>query len=145
MTESAAAPRPGPMPENLLDQEFWANCSARKLCFQRCKSCKTWRHLPRLMCASCGSPQWEWQESSGRGHIYTWTVTHQAMLPAFAAETPYAAVIVELEEGVRMVSGVQGIALDEIEIDLPVEVTFMAISEDTNIPVFRHRGQSAQQ
>jgi len=65
------------------------------------------------------------------------------MLPAFADEVPYAAVVVELEEGVRMVSGVQGIALDDIEIDLPVEVTFMAISDDANIPVFRHRGPSA--
>jgi len=143
LTESAALPRPGPMPDTLLDEEFWAFCSDQKLCFQRCKSCETWRHLPRLMCASCGSPEWEWLESSGRGHIYSWTVTHQAMLPAFVDEVPYASVIVELEEGVRMVSGVQGIALDEIEIDLPVEVTFMSISENASIPMFRHRGHTA--
>jgi len=65
------------------------------------------------------------------------------MLPAFVDEVPYASVIVELEEGVRMVSGVQGIALDEIEIDLPVEVTFMSISENASIPMFRHRGHTA--
>jgi len=144
VTESAALPRPAPMPDTLLDKEFWGFCSDRKLCFQRCKSCKTWRHLPRLMCASCGSPEWEWLESSGRGHIYSWTVTHQAMLPSFADETPYAAVVVELEEGVRMVSGVQDIALDELEIDMPVEVTFLSISEDTSIPVFRHRSPAAR-
>lgn len=131
------------MPDTLLDQEFWAFCSERKLCFQKCSSCGIWRHLPRLMCAGCGSAEWEWLESSGKGHIYTWTITHQAMLPAFADEVPYASVVVELEEGVRMVSGVEGIALDEIDLDLPVEVTFRAISEDMNIPVFRHRGDSA--
>lgn len=131
------------MPDMLLDEEFWANCAKHKLCFQRCKSCSLWRHLPRTMCAKCGSADWEWSESSGRGHIYSWTITHQASLPSFADKVPYAVVVVELDEGVRMVSGVEGIALDEIELDLPVQVSFLAISECMSIPMFRHRNATA--
>lgn len=143
MTKHSTSHRPAPMPELLLDEEFWGFCSDHRLCFQCCKSCSTWRHLPRSMCAACGSPEWEWLESSGRGHIYSWTITHQAALPSFADQVPYAVAVVELEEGVRMVSGVQGIALDEIEIDLPVEVAFETISEDMSIPIFHHRVSAA--
>ena len=90
------------------------------------------------MCASCGSDAWEWVESSGRGEVYSWTITHQATLPNFAEDVPYAVVVVELEEGVRMVSSVRGIALEDLSLGLPVRVEFEQISDDMAVPVFGH-------
>src|SRR3546814_12553085 len=73
--------------------------SNRRLCFQQCTGCGRHRHVPRYMCPFCGSPDWEWQESAGRGKVFSWTVTWRAMHPAFADQLPYATVVVEMDEG----------------------------------------------
>ena len=130
-------PRPVPQAEIALDEQFWAHCNEERLCFQRCRDCDTWRHLPRHMCARCSSPDWEWAESSGRGRVFSWTVTHQAGHPAFASDVPFAVVVVELEEGVRIVSLLRDHPLDAIELGLPVEVFFDRVSDDCVLPVFR--------
>ncbi|MCR9096399.1 MAG: Zn-ribbon domain-containing OB-fold protein [bacterium] len=138
MTDSpAAAPRPGPRAETLLDDEFWQHCTQERLCFQVCDDCETWRHLPRMMCAQCGSAKWAWQQSAGRGHLYSWTVTHQAMLPQFASEVPYVVAVVEFDEGVRMVSQLRGVETDELEIGIPLELYFERFEDGFALPMFR--------
>jgi uncharacterized OB-fold protein len=91
------------------------------------------------MCAKCGSPEWRWSPCSGRGRVYSWTVTHRALHPAFADDVPYAVVVVELEEGVRMVSGLRGLPPEQLELDLPVEVELEPVSDEVAIPFFRPR------
>ena len=132
-------PKPLPRPDDELNAQFWQHCAQQKLCFQRCVSCGTWRHLPRVMCAQCASPDWEWAESSGRGRLFSWIVTHQAPIPAFAEEAPYAAIVVELEEGVRMLSQPRDLGLEELKLDLPLEVVFERVSDDVALPYFRPR------
>jgi len=140
----AAATRPGPRAETLLDDEFWQHCTQERLCFQVCDDCETWRHLPRMMCAQCGSAKWAWQQSAGRGHLYSWTVTHQAMLPQFASEVPYVVAVVELDEGVRMVSQLRGVETDELEIGIPLELYFERFEDDFALPMFRPRTSNPQ-
>jgi uncharacterized OB-fold protein len=141
----AKAPlRPLPRPEG-LGAEFYAHCARGRLCFQRCDACGRWRHLPRHMCAECGSPTWRWAESSGRGRLHSWTVTHAPLHPAFAAELPYVVAVVELEEGVRMVSGVRGVAPEQLALDLPLEVYFEPVAEGVRLPYFRPAPQTGGQ
>ena len=130
--------KPIPDPQDELHAQFWENCAKEKLCFQRCTGCKLWRHLPRAMCPGCGSPSWEWAESRGLGRIFSWTVTHRAALP-FKDEAPFAVVIVELEEGVRMVSRTVDLEPADLALDLPVEVVFERVSEEMALPFFRPR------
>ncbi len=132
-------PRAAPRPEG-LDAEFYAHCASGRLCLQRCRACGSWRHLPRPMCAGCGSPDWEWRASSGRGRIYSWTVTHRAPHPAFAAETPYVVAVVELEEGVRLVSRLRDLPPERVALGLPVEVAFELVSDEIAVPCFRPAG-----
>ena len=89
-----------------LAGEFYGWCQKHELRFQRCTACGAWRHVPRELCASCGSWDWEWARSSGRGTVFTWTVAARAMHPAFQDAVPYAPVVVEMEEGVRILSRV---------------------------------------
>lgn len=138
MSEKNSIPeKPAPQPENALDEAFWSHCARERLCFQVCTSCKTWRHMPRVYCARCGSDAWDWQPSSGRGRLYTWTITHQPTLPQFAADVPYVVAVIELEEGVRMVSHLRGVTPDELEIDLPVVLEFERLNDDVALPMFR--------
>ena len=117
--------------------EFYNFCKQHELRFQRCKGCGAWRHVPRDMCAKCGSPQWEWAKSSGKGKVFSWTTVMQPMSPQFADVVPYSPVVIELEEGVRMVSWLMDVAPDDISIGLPVEVVFDDVTAEVTLPKFR--------
>jgi uncharacterized OB-fold protein len=117
--------------------EFYDWCGKNELRFQKCTKCGTWRHVPRPMCANCHSLESEWVKVSGKGKIYCWTVVHQALDPAFASEVPYAAVIIELDEGPRMISWVTGISPDKLKVGMPVEVWFDKVTDDVTLPKFK--------
>lgn len=117
--------------------EFYKFCSEHELRFQRCKDCSTWRHIPRDMCAKCGSFEWEWARSSGKGTVFSWTTVTQPMMPQFADKVPYSPVIVELEEGVRMVTWLTDVKPDELKLGLPVELVFDDVTPQTSLPMFR--------
>ena len=130
-------PKPLPRPQDPIEQEFWNRCQDGYLYFQRCGSCSTFRHLPRYMCAKCGSPEFSWERSTGKGTLFSWTVTHQALHQAFAEDLPFIAAVVELEEGVRMATRLIDCDRDTLELDLPVELDFEPISPEFRLPVFR--------
>ena len=102
---------------------------------QRCSDCGTLRHLPRYQCAECGSTAYEWAHVTGRGTLYSWTVTHQIFHPAF--DVPFVAAVIELDEGVRFVSQLIDADPAQLELDAPVRVTFKRVTDDFQTPVFR--------
>ena len=108
---------------NGLGSEFYERAAATGvLHLQRCATCSTWRHPPRILCAACGSADWSWQPSAGRGRVFTWTVTHRPTDPAFAEHLPYAVLVVELDEGPRVVGNLVNLAPSELRLDLAVRV-----------------------
>jgi uncharacterized OB-fold protein len=117
--------------------EFYKFCKAHELRFQRCTDCGTWRHIPRDMCAKCGSFNFEWARSSGRGTVFSWTTVTQPMLPQFAPLVPYAPAVIELDEGVRMVSWVTDVKPDDLALGMPVEVVFDDVTPEVTLPKFR--------
>lgn len=135
MTETAHA-KPLPAMEGLA-KEFYEYCRRRELRFQRCGDCGAWRHVPREMCAACGSWRWEWAPSSGRGTVFTWTVVARALHPAFQNDAPYAPVVIEMDEGVRLLSQVVDCAPNELAIGMPVEVVFEDVTAEVTLPKFR--------
>ncbi len=137
MSERLAIPRPIPTPQpGSLNAQFYEHCASGALRFQRCSGCGTWRHLPRIMCARCGSDVWSWELSSARGAVYSWTVTHQALYPAFVDETPYIVVVVELAEGVRLVGRLYDLPPGDLVIGLMVQVRLAPVSEHVALPYF---------
>ena len=93
---------PIPAPTLHPDNEgFWEGVKREELVFQRCKACGNWLHPPRPMCPKCRSVDKEWSSSSGKGTIHSWVTYQEAPHPGFKA--PYSVVLVELEEGVRLV------------------------------------------
>jgi len=116
---------------------FYDYCKQHELRFQRCSDCQTWRHMPRESCRHCGSFNWTWERSGGTGKIFSWTVIHRALHPGFNDEIPYAAVVVELDEGVRVVSHVVDLDIADLRIGLPVEVVFEDVTPDTTLHKFR--------
>ncbi len=131
--------RPGfPLPVPSEDSApFWEYLQQGELRLQRCLDCATFAHPPRQMCGSCGSFEREWALVSGRGTVYSFVVTRQAIHPAFEGHTPYATVVVELEEGPRLTTNLLDVPVDDIEIEQPVEVAFVAVTEEVSLPLFR--------
>lgn len=139
MTETPDYPRPLPRLRGFA-ADFYAYCRQHELRFQRCADCGRWRHVPRDMCAACGSFDWEWARSSGKGTLFSWTTTMQPMMPQFADLVPYSPVVVELEEGVRMLSWLVDVDADDFALGLPVEVVFDDVTPDVTLPKFRRAG-----
>ena len=122
-----------------LNAEFYAYCAAGELRFQRCTVCGTWRHPPRARCAVCGSDQSEWALATGDGKVYSWTITHRAIDPGFADEVPYAVVVVEMDEGPRLVGNLRELAPSELSLGLPVQVVFEKVSSQVALTHFGPR------
>jgi uncharacterized OB-fold protein len=129
-----------PLPR--IDEEsrgWWEALARHELYVQRCRDCGTKRLYPRALCTACLSSATEWVRATGRGSVYTFTVTHQNQAPGFREELPYVLAIVELEEGPRLMTNVVGCAPDALRIGMPVEVVFEDATPDVTLPKFRPR------
>ena len=126
---------PLPIP-NEETQAFWDYCKAGELRAQRCTACNTLRHPPRPTCAECGSFDFEWVRLSGKGTIYSYEVSHQAVHNALEGLTPHTAILVQLEEGPLFTSNLLE-GDDRVAIGLPVEVAFEPVTEEITLPKFR--------
>lgn len=125
-----------PRPAITHDTRFWfEGAKDGKLLIQRCATCAELRHPPRPMCPYCRSLEWDAIESSGRGTVYSFVVTHHPQVPAF--DYPLPIVLVELEEGTRLVSNLVDVDPERIEIGTAVEVTFVRFDDDLTLPQFR--------
>jgi uncharacterized protein len=89
------------------------------------------------VCPECHSLDLQWQQAAGTGVVYSYALLHHPQNPAF--EYPLPAVLVELDEGVRMVSNMVDVDPHEICIGMPVEVAFEPTADDFAVPVFRPR------
>ncbi len=125
-------PRPGPD-----TQEFWDGCRRHELRLQRCAGCRRVRFPPRPACPACGSLRFDWFTASGRARVFSWTVVHRPTLPAFEPLVPYAAGIVELDEGVFMVGQIRGSDPTAIRVGLRVQVEFDDVAADVALPHWR--------
>ena len=88
------------IPENDSEwrEHFKLARANHRLMLRACKACGLMRYPPSHGCPWCMSLEWEWKPVSGRGHIYSYEVVHHAIQPGFKEWTPYAVVLVELDE-----------------------------------------------
>jgi uncharacterized protein len=130
--------RPVPTSDNAMWAAFYAHCARGELRFQRCEQCAGWRHPPRPMCPRCHSARWEWVAATGRGRVHSWTIVHQAFHPAFAADVPYAILLGEMEEGVRLIARLSKADMPNarLALDLPLKVEFEPVSNVIALPTF---------
>ncbi|MFD4337085.1 bifunctional MaoC family dehydratase N-terminal/OB-fold nucleic acid binding domain-containing protein [Streptomyces anulatus] len=119
---------------------FWAGVAEHRLLVQRCTDCATLR-LPWLPgCNACGGAEWDTVEAGGEGTVFSHVVMHHPPFPAFGPTGeggPYAVALIELAEGVRIVSNVIGVPYDKVRVGMPVQLEFLRTDPDLELPVFR--------
>jgi uncharacterized OB-fold protein len=102
---------------------------------QRCLDCERFQFYPRILCCHCGGRRLEWRAVSGRGRVASYTVVHRAVSAAYA--TPATILLVDLDEGPRMMSSLVGDDAAAVQVGDAVSVEFQPWSEGVALPVFR--------
>jgi uncharacterized OB-fold protein len=117
------------------DQDFfWEGVDLGELLAQECLGCGKLRHPPSPMCATCRSPEWKPRRLSGRGRIRTWLVSHH---PSQPDPEPQLVILVDLEEGLRLVSNL--VDPENVRIGAPVVLEFCEV-KGKRLPIFRSVG-----
>jgi len=135
-------PKPVPYP-SIETQFFWDKVNEDELWVQRCIDCGGKPYFyPRFFCPTCLGTNVEWFKTSGKGKLHTYMINHRAP-PAFADEAPYAIAVVELDEGVKMMTNIHGIEImpENLVLDMPLEVTFEEIAPGRKIPYWKPAGR----
>jgi uncharacterized OB-fold protein len=121
--------------QTLLSEPYWTGCREGKLRLQQCDACEQYQFYPRIFCSHCGHRELSWRAVSGRGRIASYTVIHRPISDAYPA--PSVIVLVDLEEGPRMMSSLVDTDPESVSVGAAVSVDFDAWSEEISVPVFR--------
>ena len=130
--------KPIPVPQGESD-EYWNKAKEGELWLRNCNSCGNPYFYPRDISPCCFSKDTSWIKASGKASLYTYAIVHRAPHPGFAQDAPFVVAIVELEEGPHMPTN---IVIDDptpenLQIGMPLEVTFVDISEKIALPKFK--------
>jgi uncharacterized protein len=136
MPETATAPqKPIPVADE-ASEPFFQGAMEGRLMIMRCTSCGTARIPSRTHCDNCLSPDFTWEQASGRGKVHTFAIMHQKYHPAFFDELPYNLAMVELDEGPRLSTNIVGAKNADIRVGMSVVVDFEKY-DDVALPKFR--------
>lgn len=134
--------RPYPVPDRDT-APFWEAASQGRLVLPRCQACRRFHFYPRAICPHCGSERLEWAPASGRGAVHSFTVVHRPP-PGFEDLAPYAVALVDLEEGVRMMTQITGCEPGAVRIGMAVEVAFRDGPREMQLPFFTPTQKEAE-
>jgi uncharacterized OB-fold protein len=119
---------PAPTP-TVETQAFWDAASQGRFLIPRCTSCGKAHWYPRALCPFCFSDKTVWEEASGKGRIYTYSVMRRA-------PEPYAIAYVTLEEGPTMMTNLVQCDFDALRIGQAVKLVFSPTEGGPPVPTF---------
>ena len=130
--------KPLPVPD-ADTRAYWEGLREGRLLLQHCRACGGVQFYQQAICRACGSEEIEHRPASGRGRVHSFSVVHRAPGPAFRNDVPYCVLLVELEEGPRMVSSLTGGDPMAVSFDMEVELVCERQDEKITLPRFRPR------
>lgn len=109
------------LPASGPDLEFQAHVEDGRLWLQTCEDCDTAIFMPRIICPHCGSLGLAWHPASGLGTVYSRTVLYGRPKPGDTRPSRHALVLVDLDDGPRMMSRLPDTDPDDITIGMRVK------------------------
>jgi uncharacterized protein len=140
MADQAPYPLPQPTP---YTAQFWDACQRERLEIPVCQRCDHLFLPGGPVCPKCWSQNLGYRTVSGRGAVFSYVTYHRTYHPAIPA--PYVVAIIELDEGVRLVSNIIGCEPGSITIGMQVEVIFESAANtepDFILPRFKLIGEN---
>jgi len=131
MTDAATRTRMEP-PEDPELQTFWDGTRRQELLIPHCTDCGRAFWYPRITCPACLSENIDWRASAGAGEVHAVSVMHRV--------TPYAVVLVDLDDGVRLMSNIVGVDAVDVTVGMRVRLTWEALSDGRHLWLFEPGG-----
>jgi len=122
-----------------IAKPFWDATKEKRLLLQWCRRCERAVFYPRDFCSHCAGASLSWKDASGDGVVYAVSIMHRPGNPMMAPEVPYAVAIVELKEGVRMLSNLVHCDPGEVHVGMSVQVTWAPLADGRHLPLFEPR------
>jgi uncharacterized OB-fold protein len=132
--ERPPKPRPAPIADH-DSAPYWQALHDGKLLVQRCRDCGEVQLYPRDRCLGCRGPV-DFEEASGRGTVYSFTVIRQNYARPFRDWIPYVVALVDLEEGPRLMTNLVDCDPEAVEVGMAVVARFEVVSDDAGIALF---------
>jgi uncharacterized protein len=134
---------PLPDVDDPVMRPFWDGAREGRLLLQR-EVGSTVCHWPPKPLYWKGGGRLEWFEASGRGHVHTWVVGHEPFLPAFRHLLPLVMVVVQCDEGPRLVGYMVDVLPQDMRFGLVVRVVFKRLTDRVTLPLWTpERGATA--
>jgi uncharacterized OB-fold protein len=111
----------------------WEAAARHRLTIPFCGDCGVAQWPPRTNCLACRSFEMEWREVEPRGTLFSYFVAHKPLHPSVASEVPYAAGVVALAAGVKMLGRLVGVEHADIRIGMPLRVRFVRRAADVTL------------
>lgn len=137
----SVAQKPLPVADPVT-KPFWESVRRGAMELQRCNGCQQFIFYPRGICPHCLSDDLTWERAQGTGEVYAFTIVYRHPNPAFQGDIPYVVALIELTEGVRMLTNLVDVAADPtvVRVGMPVEVVYDAVTDEITLPKFRPAG-----
>lgn len=129
--EQALRPRIG---VNKDTKFFWDGLKGGKLLIQHCQNCDQLQHPPGACCKHCQSFDLDAIESRGRGKIHSFVRMHHPIEPPFEAGHPI--ILVQLEEGTRIIAGLINSTPEQVRIGERVKLTITRCDDEVTLALF---------
>jgi uncharacterized OB-fold protein len=138
MAQRQVLPQPGWVP---AAEPYWFAAKRRELTLQQCRNCGAHRWPISSACYNCQSPDSTWVPVAGTGRVFSYT---WADFPPPPDGKDRNITVVELDQTdgpdpVRMISWVIDVQRDQLQCDLPIEVTFLDVDDEVAVPAWRPR------
>jgi len=128
-----------PRPNNYTDTTpFWAAAREGRFLVQFDRRTGEPQWFPRSLSMSTGRRELEWREVSGRGVLYSWTVTHSPW-PGHEHRVPYVCALVDLEEGVRVLANLLHVDAGSLTVGQPCQLVWEDLGGGVRYPAFELR------
>ena len=121
-----------------LTRPFWDAAKEGRLAIQRCQACGYFNHPPRPLCDRCLSDSLSFEDVSGGGAVWSFTVMHQKSVAGFEESVPYLTALVELDEQPMLLlpTNLPSVASRDVKIGERVRVTFLPLDAESVLPQF---------
>jgi hypothetical protein len=78
----------------------------------------------------------EWRPATGDGVVYSYSIDHRPPPVGFSMGKPFVVALVELQEGVRLMTNIVGCPPERVEVGTEVSVTWEPLSDGRQLPLF---------
>ena len=135
MTDVQASRIEPPLDDDI--KTFWDGTREQQLLIPTCRSCGNPFWYPRPTCPRCLNTDIDWRPSSGAGEVAAVSVMYRPANPLMADKVPYAVVLVDLDDGIRLMSNMVEIDASDVRVGMRVELVWEALTDGRHLWLFR--------